>query len=158
MKRYVDMIVIHCSSTKENVNYTFEQCIKDHKARGFNTCGYHRFITKDGKIHIGRHFDKVGAHVKDYNKNSIGICYEGGLDSKGKPKDTRTQAQKKSIEICIEEAIKYGKIKSIVGHRDLSPDLDGDGIIEQNEWVKQCPCFNAIPEYINLIKNGKSSV
>jgi len=31
----------------------------------------------------------------------------------------------------------------VCGHRDMSPDSDGDGIIEQHEWFKQCPCFNA---------------
>jgi N-acetyl-anhydromuramyl-L-alanine amidase AmpD len=35
----------------------------------------------------------------------------------------------------------------IVGHRDLSPDLDKDGVVEPHEWVKLCPCFNAEPEY-----------
>ncbi len=151
MKRKVDMIVIHCSATKENMNYTFEQCIRDHQARGFNTCGYHRFITKDGKIHIGRHFDKTGAHVQGFNATSIGICYEGGLDAQGKPKDTRTEAQKSSMLMCIMEARQYGQIKSIVGHRDLSPDLDGDGIVEPKEWVKSCPCFDCIPEYKQYI-------
>ena len=38
----------------------------------------------------------------------------------------------------------------ICGHRDLSPDLDGDGEIEPNEWIKMCPCFNAKKEYENI--------
>lgn len=148
MKRKVDLIVIHCSASKETVNYTFDQCKKDHAARGFKQCGYHRFISKDGTIHIGRPFDMIGSHVAGSNAHSIGICYEGGLDAKGKAKDTRTEAQKEAIEKCIREAIAYaGKVKRITGHRDLSPDLDGDGVVEPNEWVKQCPCFNAEPEY-----------
>ena len=152
MKRKVNLIVIHCSASPENVNYTFEQCIKDHKARGFTACGYHRFISKDGTIHTGRHFDKQGAHVLNHNKESIGICYEGGLDVAKKAKDTRTHAQKESILKCIKEAMKYGNIKRITGHRDLSPDLDGDGVVEKDEWVKSCPCFDAENEYKNLVK------
>lgn len=31
----------------------------------------------------------------------------------------------------------------MVGHRDLSPDLNGDGVVRENEWVKACPCFDA---------------
>ena len=151
MKRPVDMIVIHCSASPETVNYTFEQCIKDHKARGFTACGYHRFISKDGTIHIGRPFDKTGAHVKDFNARSIGICYEGGLDANKKAKDTRTPAQKQSILKCIKEALEYGSVKSIVGHMDLSPDIDGDGVVERDEWVKECPCFNAVDEYKYLL-------
>ena len=29
----------------------------------------------------------------------------------------------------------------ICGHRDLSPDINGDGTIEPNEWLKTCPGF-----------------
>lgn len=147
MKRKVDLIVIHCSATRENTNYTFAQLIKDHQARGFNTCGYHRYIRRDGTIHIGRDFAKIGAHVSGSNSNSIGICYEGGLDSFSKPKDTRTPEQKKALLLCIADAINYGEVKRITGHRDLSPDLDGDGVIEPQEWVKSCPCFSAENEY-----------
>lgn len=152
MSRRVNLIVIHCSASPENVNYTFDQCIKDHKARGFTACGYHRFISKDGTIYIGRHFDKQGAHVLNNNKESIGICYEGGLDSNKKAKDTRTTAQKESLLKCISEALAYGKVTRITGHRDLSPDLDGDGVVEPDEWVKACPCFDAENEYKHLLK------
>jgi N-acetyl-anhydromuramyl-L-alanine amidase AmpD len=30
----------------------------------------------------------------------------------------------------------------VLGHRDLSPDKDGDGVVEKHEWVKACPCFD----------------
>ena len=35
----------------------------------------------------------------------------------------------------------------ILGHRDLSPDLNGNGLIEPNEYLKQCPCFDVMKEY-----------
>src|SRR5688572_7054490 len=142
MKRKVDTAVVHCSASKETVNYTYEQCCIDHRARGFNACGYHRFITRDGKVYEGRHFDVAGAHVAGHNSHSIGICYEGGLDKNGKPKDTRTQAQKEAIINCLLDAIHYaeGGIKRITGHRDLSPDTNGNGVVEPHEWVKACPC------------------
>ncbi len=153
MARKVNLVVIHCSATKETVNYTFDQLIRDHKARGFKTCGYHRFISKDGEIHFGRTLDSVGSHVAGLNAHSIGICYEGGLDAKGKSKDTRTEAQKESLLKCLKEAMEYSgsDIKRITGHRDLSPDLDGDGVVEPNEWVKVCPCFDVEPEYKHLL-------
>lgn len=151
--RKVDTIVIHCSATREDKDYTFEDCIRDHKYRGFRKCGYHFYIRKDGTIHIGRTMEEVGAHAgKGHNANSIGISYEGGLDKNMKPKDTRTEKQKHAILICIDEVMDHYPIKSIVGHRDLSPDLDGDGIVEPHEWIKSCPCFDAIPEYEHLLK------
>lgn len=156
--RFVDTVVIHCSATREDVDYTFEDCIRDHKARGFRKCGYHFYIRKDGTVHVGRLLSEVGAHAgKGYNANSIGICYEGGVVAKGNPskpkdaKDTRTEKQKEAILKCIAEAKEYGKITKIVGHRDLSPDLDGDGIVEPHEWIKMCPCFDAIKEYKHLL-------
>jgi N-acetylmuramoyl-L-alanine amidase len=152
-KRSVDLIVIHCTASKETVDYTFEQCIKDHRARGFHTCGYHRLISKDGTIHLGRDFDAIGAHIRGYNSRSIGICYEGGLDKHGNAKDTRTEAQKESLIKCITEAVLWaqGSITWICGHRDLSPDLNGNGVVEPDEFVKECPCFSAEPEYTSLL-------
>lgn len=154
MKRKVDLIVIHCTATKEDQDYTREDLERDHRARGFVKGGYHRYIRKDGTVINLREFDEKGAHVAGHNSNSIGISYEGGLDSRGKAKDTRTGAQQQALIECIKEAIDYsgGKIKRIVGHRDLSPDLDGDGVVEPNEWVKVCPCFEAIPEYKYLLQ------
>jgi N-acetylmuramoyl-L-alanine amidase len=35
----------------------------------------------------------------------------------------------------------------ISGHRDFSPDLNHNGIVEPSEWIKQCPCFDAKEEY-----------
>lgn len=156
--RKIDLFVIHCSASSENRDYTFEQLIKDHQARGFETCGYHFYIRKDGTRFIGRPLEKIGAHVGDVHKNSnsIGICYEGGLDVKLKAKDTRTEEQKAEILSTILEVMTKlkplqpdTKIK-IVGHRDLSPDLDGDGVVEPHEWVKMCPCFDATKEYKDL--------
>jgi N-acetyl-anhydromuramyl-L-alanine amidase AmpD len=154
MKRRVNLIVIHCSATRENVNYTFDQCVRDHQARGFAGCGYHFFIRKDGTVHTGRPLEKIGAHVQGFNAHSVGICYEGGLDANNKPKDTRTPPQKLAILSCIQDAMTFagkGNVKRIIGHRDLSPDKNGNGIVEPTEWVKQCPCFNAEPEYKHLV-------
>lgn len=156
--RKIDLIVIHCSASQENINYTFDQLRKDHKARGFRDCGYHYYIRRDGTRFLGRELAEMGAHVGDVhkNQNSVGICYEGGLDRRGKAKDTRTEAQKEEILNTILEVLTRlkeiqpnVKIK-IVGHRDLSPDLDGDGVVEPHEWVKLCPCFDATKEYKDI--------
>lgn len=156
--RKIDLIVIHCSASKETTNYTFEQLRRDHKARGFRDCGYHFYIKRDGTRFLGRELAEIGAHVGDVgkNSNSIGICYEGGLDRNGKAKDTRTPEQKEELLATILEVMtRLKKIQpdvkiKIMGHRDLSPDLDKDGVVEPHEWVKLCPCFNAIPEYAQI--------
>lgn len=155
----IDLLVIHCSATKETQDYTFDQLITDHKARGFDTCGYHVFIRKSGIIYRGRPFDVVGAHAAPHNTLSIGICYEGGLDKKGRPKDTRTDAQKEQILNIIFDVLKEVRLAGgntkkirIVGHRDLSPDLNKDGEITPEEWIKSCPCYDCQEEYKDITK------
>lgn len=145
--RKIDYIVIHCSATRNDRNYTPEQLEADHKARGFNSAGYNFYITKDGTVHAMRPLEQIPAHCKGYNANSIGICYEGGLNSLGSPCDTRTPTQKDALlGLLLDLVCDYPDAK-IVGHRDLSPDLNGDGEITPNEWTKVCPCFNAKEEY-----------
>lgn len=78
-----------------------------------------------------------------FNRESIGICYEGGLDSKGRPKDTRTEWQKHSLRVLILTLLKDYPECRVCGHRDLSPDRNENGEIEPEEWVKACPCFDA---------------
>ncbi|MBB4042257.1 hypothetical protein GGR06_000016 [Bacteroides reticulotermitis] len=33
------------------------------------------------------------------------------------------------------------------GHRDLSPDLNRNGEVEPEEWIKACPCFDVQAEF-----------
>ncbi|NDV81844.1 N-acetylmuramoyl-L-alanine amidase [Bacteroides sp. 51] len=139
--RRVNLIVIHCSATREDRDFTEYDLDTCHRRRGFNGPGYHYYIRKDGRIIPTRPLEKIGAHAKGHNAHSIGICYEGGLDSRGQPKDTRTEEQKQAIDSLVEELLKRFPNSRVCGHRDLSPDLNGNGEIEPEEWVKACPCF-----------------
>ena len=140
--RFIDKIIIHCSATKEGNDVTVEQIDKMHRKRGFACIGYHFVIYRDGSIHDGRDICKVGAHTTGYNTGSIGICYIGGLDKTGKKiKDTRTYQQKDALYKLVRELMKMYPIKEVKGHRDYSPDTNGDGVISKYEWIKGCPCF-----------------
>lgn len=75
----VRFIVIHCSATRCDRDYTVEQLLRDHKVRGFRTIGYHFYIRKNGVVAQHRKLLEVGAHARGFNRCSIGICYEGGL-------------------------------------------------------------------------------
>lgn len=149
--RPIDTIVIHCSATKEGVDLDVNDIRKMHLKRGFNDVGYHFVITLDGKVQKGRPLSVIGAHAFKFNKTSIGICYIGGLSKMGVPKDTRTQEQLIALADLLRDLIQeVGTIKKIVGHRDLSPDLNGDGEIDEWEWVKVCPCFD-VDEFIEYL-------
>ena len=127
--RRIDLIVIHCSATRATQRYTVDDCRRDHRARGFADIGYHYYITCDGIVHQGRPLYMVGAHATGYNTHSIGICYEGGLDIRGKPADTRTDAQKDTLRKLLERLKEDYPGVCIVGHRNL-PGVQ-----------KDCPCF-----------------
>lgn len=137
--RPIDTAAVHCTATKEGLDYTVATIRSWHLQRGFADIGYHFVVHLDGTISIGRPISKIGAHVAGHNTGSIGIVYVGGLDKNGKPKDTRTPAQKAAIRKLLKELVsKYG-IKIIKGHRDFP------GV------AKACPCFDAIPEYRDLV-------
>ena len=86
--RKIDLIVIHCSATRENTDYSPEQLESDHKARGFLRAGYNFYIRKSGEVVNLRPLEQIPAHARGHNKHSIGICYEGGLDITGQSRDT----------------------------------------------------------------------
>ncbi len=95
--RRIDLIVIHCTASRPDQHISMELLNQMHQTRGWKCCGYHYYITRDGQLYQGRPEEMVGAHARHYNAHSIGICYEGGLDQKGRPADTRTPAQKAAL-------------------------------------------------------------
>ena len=127
--RRIDLIVIHCSATRATQRYTVDDCRRDHRARGVANIGYHYYITRDGGVHAGRPLYQVGAHATGDNAHSIGICYEGGLDIRGRPCDTRTPQQKETLYKLLQRLKEDYPEARVVGHRDL-PGVQ-----------KDCPCF-----------------
>ena len=129
LMRTITLLVIHCSATREGQSFGFEDCRRDHiRHRGFKDIGYHYYITRDGTVYRGRPLEQVGAHCRNHNRHSIGICYEGGLDAQGRVGDTRTAAQKESMRRLVAELKERFPRALVVGHRDLDP-------------MKECPGF-----------------
>lgn len=115
----VKYIVIHCSATRSTRDYTAEQLLRDHKTRGFRTVGYHFYIRRDGSVTQHRKLLEVGAHCRPWNRCSIGICYEGGLDADGRPADTRTPEQTEQFILLLMRMVKIFPGVRIRGHRDM---------------------------------------
>ena len=135
----VSYLILHCSATRSDRDYTVEQLKRDHLARGFIDVGYHYYIRRDGTITRHRRLNEVGAHCRPFNRCSIGICYEGGLDPNGKPKDTRTIAQRGSIVKLLIELKRMFPKAIILGHCKMP-----------GTTPKACPCFKASKEYAYL--------
>ena len=136
--RRITLIVIHCSAVRPDQTSSAAQIDAWHKAKGWKAIGYHYVIRRNGKIEPGRSEEVVGSHCQGHNAHSIGICYEGGLDIRGQPADTRTEAQKLAMRVLLEELHKSYPRACIVGHHDLNP-------------LKACPCIeNVAKEYADL--------
>lgn len=136
-KRNIKEIIIHCSDTPEGKDFTVADIRKWHKARGFNDIGYHYVIYRDGTVALGRDVNIAGAHCKGHNSISIGVCYIGGHEAVGKGyKDTRTDAQKRSMLELLKRLKKLYPKATIHGHNEFAN--------------KACPCFDVRKEYGNL--------
>lgn len=135
--RTITLIIIHCSAVTPSQTSSAAQIDQWHKARGWKGIGYHYVIRRDGTIENGRPEHQIGAHCLNHNRHSIGICYEGGLDARGQPSDTRTPEQKAVLRALITDLHRSYPRAIILGHRDLNPG-------------RACPCFDAAKEYRDL--------
>lgn len=152
--RTIKEIIVHCTADPEGRDKSIDDIRREHKAQGWGDCGYHYVINLNGAILIGRDVDYAGVHCKGHNQYSIGVAYIGGLEnkpgvaySKLKPKDTRTPQQKAALLSLLMDLRKLYPGAKIIGHRDTSPDLNGNGIVEPCEFIKACPSFDAKIEY-----------
>lgn len=173
--RVIHLIVIHCSATQNGVSLarngrTAAQTIdawhgapvRDKEGRivkqhmferseywrlryrpHLRHIGYHDVIDVDGSRERGRAEDEQGAGVAGHNRNSLHICMVGT--------DKFTRAQYETLRDVVNERLDIYRHARVCGHRDLSPDLDGDGEIEPHEWLKICPGFDATQWW--LLKN-----
>ena len=137
----VSYIIVHCTATRETQDYTPEQLKHDHLARGFIDVGYHFYIRKDGTVTQHRRLNEVGAHCRPFNRCSIGVCYEGGLDANGKPKDTRTLKQRASLIALVLDLHRQFPNAVIRGHNEMP-----------GATPKACPCFRPSTEFAYMMK------
>ena len=135
--RNINKIIVHCSATPEGRDVSVDTIRKWHvEDNGWSDIGYHWVITLSGAIEKGRPESRSGAHAKGHNKNSVGVCYVGGVDSDMNPKDTRTDAQKETLKCLLEDLRERYPQAEIIGHRDVSS--------------KDCPSFDAKKEYSEI--------
>ena len=152
--RTIKLIIIHCSATRVDRDFTAKDVDTAHRYLGYSCWGYHYYIRKDGKVEKMRNEIDKGAHCFGHNAESIAICYEGGLDKNSKPADTRTVKQVIAMHDLIRELWTRYPGAAVLGHRDLSPDRNHNGIIERFERIKECPCFDVITEMRTMFANS----
>ena len=130
--RKISLLVLHCTDTRPDQDFTIEKLMASHRARGFGTCpGYHLYVRRDGSLFYCRPVSERGCHVKGYNAISIGICYEGGhsCSPEYKHEDNRTAEQMVVLDELFTLLHAIYPDARIVGHCELNP-------------CKACPCLD----------------
>ena len=170
--RKIDYIIIHCSATKSNIRFDAEQCREYHVyVRHYDDIGYHWYVERDGRIVKGRPEGIAGAHCINHNYNSIGVCYEGGLEAPsdspkgGEISDTTTNGKQNDSSInrsSLREGLgrlvpadtrtpeqKASLLKLLKQLKQRYPNAKIVGHRDFNSH-KNCPCFDARSEYAGL--------
>jgi N-acetylmuramoyl-L-alanine amidase len=137
-----DLIVIHCSATRPTQDIGVADITRWHIQRGFDTVGYHYVIRRNGELETGRPETAVGAHVRGHNTHSVGICLAGGVNAHNTPENNFTAGQIATLKQLLAQLKGRYPSARVLGHRDLSPDRNGDGRITPNEFIKACPSFD----------------
>lgn len=141
--RQIKRIFVHCTAGSQKT--TLKQLENEFKAKGWKSPGYHYVVFPDGKIEQMLDESKVSNGVRGYNSTSINVSYVGGVDSKLKPVDNRTEAQKASLVTLLTELKSRYPDAHIMGHRDVWGK-------DPKKWQKWCPCFDAEAEYAEIGK------
>ncbi len=150
--RTILYLVVHCTATPVTASIESMQRYWKH-VLGWKNPGYHYVIKRNGEIVNINPEEKISNGVAGHNANAIHISYIGGIDLDGKPLDNRTEAQKEALyQKLVELAKKYPRA-IILGHRDFSPDKNGNGVIEYSEWIKHCPAFD-VKEWLENYSPG----
>jgi N-acetylmuramoyl-L-alanine amidase len=108
--RDIDTIVIHTTAS----NHTVEQIDAYHKSLGWDGCGYHFVVEKNGDVIQCRDLTQIGAHVLGANDSSVGIAWIGT--------DQPTKEQYESL-LVITAAVMMETgtmLQRVKGHKDFS--------------------------------------
>ena len=148
--RKIKYLVVHCTASPQA---TSVDSIKRYwkNVMKWDDPGYHVIVEPDGEAVVLAPIEAITNGVKGFNSKSIHISYIGGVDKNGKPVDNRTPEQKATLLRYLTKWKEIFPAAIILGHRDFSPDKNGNGRVDPWERIKECPCFDAKIEYSSLI-------
>lgn len=132
--------ILHTSATPgdwwkgKTVEHMRDEIDQWHRARGWRKVGYHRIFAPDGSIAVGRSLWEIGAHVKERNRGTVGLCMIPVRTHNGirKFEDYFTEDQRKAVKAYLKELGDLTDLKWVTGHNDYAP--------------KECPGFKVRTE------------
>jgi N-acetylmuramoyl-L-alanine amidase len=133
--RRIDNIILHCTATNQNTTVeSIQRYWRD--TLKWKSVGYHLLIQPNG-VPVRLAEDKqVCNGVAGHNANSIHISYIGGIDSKGKPFDNRTQSQRETMRTLVESYMKMYPNAKVRGHNDFT-NLKACPSFKVSQWLKE---------------------
>ena len=124
----IKYLVVHCSATGDDNPITAEDIHDMHLGFGWDGIGYHKVITRGGKVQSGRPEFWVGAHVFQHNHESLGVCLIGTT--------AFTDAQMTALETVLKDWHARYPNAAICGHCDFDNTEKTCPNFDTAEWAK----------------------
>jgi N-acetylmuramoyl-L-alanine amidase len=134
--RKINYIVLHCTATQPDATISSIQNYW-RSVMLWRNPGYHLIIKADGDYDRLAEDKDVTNGVAGHNANSIHISYVGGVDTKNKPKDTRTDKQKTTLLTLVRTMRSRYPGAKIVGHRDFPGVKKACPSFDVAKWLEE---------------------
>ncbi|WP_226782220.1 N-acetylmuramoyl-L-alanine amidase [Oceaniglobus trochenteri] len=141
----VHEVILHTSATpgdwwKGKTPWEMRQAIWEWHVHdnGWSDIGYHRVVPPQGGVVTGRSIYRVGAHVKERNRGTIGICMipvrtHAGIKTF---EDYFTPEQRESVRSYIADLRTLTDITKVSGHNDYANKECPGFKVRSEDWLK----------------------
>lgn len=144
LSRYpINLFVMHTSATSstwwrgKSNQEMFDEIRRWHVVgNGWSDIGYHGVAFPDGEVIEGRAWSRIGAHVKEANRGSIGYCMVPvkTIDRMATPADFYTSETLASMRAVIDRACNATRIERIAGHNEFANKLCPGFKVGEYDW------------------------
>lgn len=112
LNQVTHIVMHHTAWTKDA---TVDDIAKIHiDQNGWRSVGYHYLITKKGTVYQLKKYEDIGANVKGFNTQSIGIVMNGNFETE-MPTPEQIAAGKELVANIMAD---FGRQLTVIGHRE----------------------------------------
>jgi len=122
-------LVLHCTASQSSAEgWKASDVVFYHTNKlGWDRPGYSKIVEFDGKIVDTWNVDlsdgfqpyEITYGAAEYNPFCVHVCYIGGIDASGQPKDTRTREQYESLSTIVVDIVRQCPDILVCGHNQL---------------------------------------
>ena len=107
--RKIAKIIVHHTAVDASIDQLRASAVR----RGYSDIPYHFVIMPDGSVHATRPVERMGAHCRGHNADSVGVALMGNLD-----RVPPTEAQVAALMHLLSELRRKWDVP-VVGHGEL---------------------------------------